>query len=138
MILDKDISVKITKRNINHYSIYIPGLKLGEIVSIDPSILQKNSNVLVKVKCDLCNTERTIKYQAYNKNINSSVDYPIYTCDKCSHIKIKNTNIKKYGVDYFSKTPDYLRKFKSTMIERYGVEHALQNENLKNKLKETN
>jgi len=139
MIIDQILEIKITKKNIHHYSIYFPNIQLKDIITIDvEKHLQKNSNVKLNVKCDICEIERSIKYQAYNKNINSCLDHPIYTCDKCSHIKLKNTNLKKYGVEYYSKTPEYNEKFKSTMVERYGVEHALQSEELKNKARKKN
>lgn len=139
MIIDQFLEIKISKKNISHYSIYFPNIKLKDVISINiEKHLQKNSNIVLNVKCDICYVERSIKYQAYTKNINSCSDHPIYTCDKCSHIKLKNTNIKKYGVEYYSKTKEYSEKFKSTMIERWGVEHALQNNDLKEKQKQTN
>jgi len=139
MIIDQTIEIKISKKNIYHYSIYFPNIKLKDVISIDiEKHLQKNSNIVINVKCDICYINRSIKYQAYTKNINSCPEYPIYTCDKCSHVKLKSTNIKKYGVEYYSKTQEYSEKFKSTMIRKYGVEHALQNEKFKNKAKETN
>jgi len=38
----------------------------------------------------------------------------------------KETMIKKYGVDNFSKTPEFLEKFKNTSLNRYGVEYPNQ------------
>ncbi len=139
MILDKFLQIKISKKNINHYVIFFPNIKIKDIITIDiEKHLQKNSNIKVNAECDICQTNRSIKYQSYTKNINSCPDHPIYTCDRCSHIKIKSFNKKKYGVEYFSQTKEYNEKFKSTMMERYGVEYALQNKELKEKAKKTN
>jgi hypothetical protein len=138
MILDELISVKITKKNLEHYLNYNKDIKLQDIIKIDPKNLQKSSNQIVNVACDICKTGRSIKYQAYYKNINSCPEHSIYTCDKCSHIKIKAFNRKKWGVDYYSQTEEYVDKFKKTMIERWGVEWALQSDELKNKVKQTN
>jgi hypothetical protein len=38
----------------------------------------------------------------------------------------KDTMTEKYGVDNFSKTPEFLEKFKKTSLERYGVEYPNQ------------
>src|SRR5574343_1222721 len=103
MILDQKIQVKITKKNLDYYLKYYPLIKLGDIIDVDILNLQKGSNLKINVKCDLCDEIRFIKYQAYNKNINSSKEYSIYTCDRCSHIKLKKTNLEKYGVEYYSK-----------------------------------
>jgi hypothetical protein len=98
MILNKFIEIKITKKNIDHFINFYKNIKLKDIIKIKPEQLQKGSNTVIDAKCDICGVERNIKYQAYYKNINSCEEYPIYTCDKCSHIKIKSYNIKKWGV----------------------------------------
>jgi hypothetical protein len=138
MIITKLVEIKITKRNINHFILFYKDIKLKDKIKIKPIELQKNSNIKIDVKCDICGVERNIKYQAYNKNINSCEEYPIYTCDKCSHVKIKQTNLKKYGVDHFSKTHEYNDKFTKTMVERYGVEYSTQSREIQEKIKQTN
>ncbi len=138
MVLNDFIVMKITKKNIGHYSLFYEGIKCKDIIKVSPENLQQNSNVFVDVKCDICGTERTLKYQAYTKNIRSCPEHPIYTCDKCSHIKIRAHNQKKWGVDYFSQTEEYTEKFKGTMKERWGVEYAMQSDVIKEKSKKTN
>jgi hypothetical protein len=138
MILDKYIEIKITKRNFPHFITFYKDIKLKDIVKVDPQNLQKSSGQFVNVACDVCSVNRRIKYQAYIKNISSCPEHPIYTCDKCSHIKIKEFNRKKWGVDYFSQTKEYTEKFKETMLDRWGVEYALQSDELKDKAKKTN
>ncbi len=138
MILNKFIELKITRKNIDHYINWYKDIKLGDIIKVDPNKLQKSCGYKIDVSCDICGVYRNIKFQAYTKNINSCTEYPIYTCDKCSHIKIKEYNKKKWGVEYYSQTKEYSDKFKSTMIERWGVEYALQSDVLKDKVKKTN
>lgn len=138
MILNKFIEIKITKKNIDHYINFYKNIKLKDIIKIKPEQLQKGSNTFIDTKCDICGIERNIKYQAYYKNINSCEEYTIYTCDKCSHIKIKSHNRRKWGVDYFSQTPEYTDKFKKTMKERWGVEYAQQSDIIREKTKSTN
>lgn len=123
MIIDKIIEVKIAKYNIEHYKNYFD-VKLGDLIKIDTELhLQKGSNKKINVKCDICEVQRYIKFQSYIFNINSCKEYKIYTCDKCSHIKIKEFNKNKYGVDYYSQHPDRNDRVKKTSVEKYGVEH---------------
>jgi hypothetical protein len=123
MILDKKLSIKIAKYNIEHYIKFFD-VNLGDIIEIDTELhLQKESNKKVNVKCDLCEGQRYIKYQAYTKNKERNEKFPIYTCDKCSHIKLKETNKEKYGVEYYSQHPERNDKVKKTSKEKYGVEH---------------
>jgi uncharacterized protein YlaI len=133
MILDKSINVKVTKQNIEHYSKFFD-VKLKDIIEINPSIhLSSGNNLKVNVKCDLCDTERFIKYQAYTKNKNSSKKYPIYTCDKCSHIKLKVTNLEKFGFEYYSQHPERNERVRNTSIEKFGYEHYSKTQEFKNK-----
>lgn len=123
MILDKKLEVKIAKYNIEHYIKFFD-VKLGDIIEIDTELhLQKESNKKINVKCDLCEEQRYIKFQAYTKNKERNEKFPIYTCDKCSHIKLKDTNKEKYGVEYYSKHPERNDKVKKTSKEKYGTEH---------------
>lgn len=124
MVIDKIIKIKISLKNIEHYSTFFDNLKLKDIIDIDPNLhLQRGSNIKVNVQCDICSLQRYIKYQAYYNNINSCPEYKIYTCDKCSHIKIKEYNKKKYGFDYYSQHPEMNERVKKTSIEKFGVEH---------------
>ena len=40
--------------------------------------------------------------------------------------KIKQTNLKNYGYEYYFQSDDYKEKTKSTNLEKYGTEHHLQ------------
>jgi hypothetical protein len=56
---------------------------------------------------------------------------------KSTKEKIKKTNQKKYGSDWFVQTEEFKEKAKDTMLERYGVENALQNKDIQRKQEET-
>jgi hypothetical protein len=80
-----------------------------------------------------------------DKNVVSIKDGYKSTCSiKCaandiSRIKkIKETCLKKFGTDNFSKTKEFIEKSKQTCLEKYGVEFSFQSENNKSKSKETN
>jgi len=61
-------------------------------------------------------------------------------CQDCSKengkIKIKNTSLKKYGVDCCLKRKDIRDKIKQTTLAKYGVEHNSQLERIKQQKKE--
>lgn len=137
MILDNKVKIKITRRNIDYFKQFYEKINLKDIIEIDTSQLQKNSNIKINVECDLCDIKRFIKYQAYSKNINSCLKYPIYTCDKCSHVKLKDYNKTHYGVDYYSQHPDRNDKIKKTCIDRYGVDHFSKTDSFKDKFNKT-
>ncbi len=135
MIIDKIIKVKISLKNIEHYSTFFDNLKLKDIIDIDPNLhLQRGSNIKVNVQCNICSLQRYIKYQAYYNNINSCPKYKIYTCDKCSHIKIKEYNKNKYGVEYYTQHPDRKDKVKKTLLEKYGVDSYSKTDEFKEKV----
>ena len=152
MIIDEKILVK----NSNYYK------KLGYIsdekyITIDINDLTKNSHIKVNAKCTYCETEKSIIYSAYNKNISTGP----YACSKCSYLKIKENNLKKYGVEntfqlkeskekskktnlekrgteFASQSIEFKEKVKQTNLEKYGVENAFQSDESKLKIKQTN
>ena len=54
-----------------------------------------------------------------------------------SKIKTKNSNIKKYGVDSFSKTDEYKQIIKETCLEKYKVDNVSKIKEIKQKKCET-
>ena len=75
------------------------------------------------------------------KYINVSIGYRKFCSRECSNIeskdKIKQTNIKKYGVGN-GHNKKVQEKCKQTSIEKYGCENPNQNEEIKEKIKRTN
>jgi len=135
MIKEKEINIKIVGRNLNHYKNLGYDCKVGDLVSVNINHIQKNSHRKITAICDNCGHENIISIQKYNKNYNN---YNIYTCKQCSNIKIKNTNNKKYGVDYPLQNKDIYNKLVQGNIEKYGVKNVFQLDDTKNKIKVTN
>lgn len=134
MILDENVKIKISKKNIEYYSKKF-NVKLKDILYICPNELQRGSNKKIKVKCDNCDDENIVKYYSYMNNIEN---WNIYLCSKCSDKykmeKIYKTNLEKYGVKIFTNR----EKSKKTNLEKYGVENVSQCKDIKEKKKETN
>ena len=63
-------------------------------------------------------------------------------CEKCSKengkIKIKETNIKRFGFENVMKNNEIKQKQKNTIIEKYGVEYISQLQEIKEQIKQTN
>lgn len=51
--------------------------------------------------------------------------------------KTKETMMKKYGADHYSKTQDYRDRVKKTSLEKYGVENAMKNEKIRQRQRES-
>ena len=51
--------------------------------------------------------------------------------------KIKDTNLKKYGVEFVSQVEEVKAKVRQTNLRRYGVEYGLKSEKIKEKSKQT-
>jgi hypothetical protein len=52
--------------------------------------------------------------------------------------KIKQSNLEKYGVEHVSQTPEFREKIKQTCVKRYGGENPMCSEEVKEKIKKTN
>jgi len=129
MILTKKIKIKSNKRYEEFgYDI----TKKTIIVNIEH--LAKGSNKIILAKCDYCGKEKHIKYSEYNNNIK---DNPKFSCGYiCGAKKLKENNLKKYGVESTMMLDDVKNKVKKTNLEKYGCEHNSQNENIKKNKKE--
>jgi hypothetical protein len=115
MILTKEINVGINYLNFEHYKNIGFDVKYNNKLIIPIEYLQKESNLKIDVKCDICDNKKTISYQKYNKNIDK---YGIYTCSViCSQFKIKATNLKKYGNENYVNTLEIKKRVK----EKYDI-----------------
>lgn len=153
-ILSTTIKIKWNHNTKNYYiNKGYSFSNFGEYFDVLIKDLPLSSRYEIRVKCDICEAERFLEYQFYNKNIKN---YNIYTCNnsKCSKIKNKKTcllkyddenynnkekyiktSLEKYGVDNPSKTKEVFEKRTKTNIERFGCENVFQNEEIKNKIK---
>lgn len=77
-------------------------------------------------KVNFCNRDKTWKY----------LDFCSTTCgsnNKETQEKYKNTNIKKYGIDNYSKTDEYKNYMINKNREKYGVDWYQQSYDFKHK-----
>ena len=160
MILDKEVSFIIRPIHLRHLkNLGYKNLKVGSEIIVPVEHLTKGSDILIKVKCDVCGKEKMLSYVKYNQNIKNQ-NY--YSCSsKCARKKVKNTNInifgvenpfqnedikekikqknlKKYGTEYYVQTENFKNKNRQINLERYGVESPLQNKEVREKIRQTN
>lgn len=92
--------------------------------------LTKGSKKRVMVLCEYCNNE----YDAVYKNILNSRDVISKdACIKCKYLKMKECNLKKYGVENAFQRSEVKDKIK----DNYGGKNWVETEEFKNKYKET-
>jgi len=135
MILDKEVKLSISSKNIEHYLELGYKIKNCDKITVPIEHLTEGSNVIINVQCDICEKKYTIKYYRYLENYNK---YQIFTCQKCNVVKREKTCLTLYGETNVSKIENVKSKRKKTMTERFGVEHALQSKELKEKSHQTN
>jgi hypothetical protein len=136
VIKEKELKVLITRRNITFYK--NKGYKLNDIDTeylIKIEDINRNSHQKITAICELCSVETIIKLHKYYDNKNRC---GYYGCKKCSRIKFKQTNMKKYGVDNPMKTQEMKDKIENNNIEKYGVKTTLLEKNTKEKIINTN
>ena len=109
---------------------------LNKIIKRDKAILEKDYQIEdiesreTKIKficsCGEKNCEKT--FRMLNESIGAF-------CKKCinyiAKYKIKQTCIKKYGVEHHSQNAEVIEHTQQTCLKKYGVKHPLQNKNVK-------
>ena len=96
----------------------------------------KNNDFNIRV-CPICGNPVKFYHKEY-----------VITCSKKCHKeyfnsdvrrnKLKETCLKKYGVENFSKSKEFIQKSKETSLHKYGTEYYQQTEEYKKRAKKTN
>jgi len=136
MIIDDIVKIKKNPTNTNYYNNLNYEVNSDKYFEVHVKDLPKNSHVNIRVKCDLCKTEKTISYCSYRRNIENN-EKNIYTCIKCSKIKSKKTNLLRYGTEYPIQNENIKKKRKENNIKKYGVDETAKLKKSIDKVKET-
>jgi hypothetical protein len=135
MIKEKTLEVKGHSRNIKYYSSKGYDIKVGKVIEVKIEDLSKGTTFKVSCLCDKCEAE-TIKefreYYNYTKGLTES-----YYCKKCKSIKSEKTNLSKYGVKNPMQNQEIKDKLKNSLMDKYGVDHYSKTEEYKTKFKQT-
>jgi len=122
--------LNITKYNINLYKNF-GELRIG-INFIPIELLSKGSHNYVEVKCDNCGKINSTMYKSYLKFTNNMQEK--YYCKSCNNIKVKKTNLERYGVECNSQ----LFSNKEKVTEKWKLKNEDDIENIQIKRKQTN
>lgn len=143
MLLTKNVEIKWHGSNTKYFKSFIldngeckyPYTGQGEEFTVEVNDLNKHSRAQVEVMCDYCESIISKPYRHYLKG---RKDIQKDSCRKCSHLKVKEVNLLKYGYEYYTSTKEFREKAKKTNIDRYGVPYPIQTKAVKEKIKQTN
>jgi len=123
MILNKEIEI-ILGYKLDHYAaLGYKNVKSGNKLIVKVEDLPLKCKYIIHVKCDICEKEKNIEYFSYIRNIKK---YNFYTCIKCAPAKIKQTNLKKYGVENIFQCKEIKDKITQSNLIKHGVEYTSQ------------
>lgn len=132
ILIDKTISIKITKKNIEYYAKKGYKVELGKELIIDTLDLQPGSEKRVKCICHYCGKEIEKMFCDYIKSPEK------VCCLNCRGKKIKNIVQEKYGVDNVMQLDSSKEKIKNSCLKKYGVENPMQSKEIRQKAIATN
>jgi len=130
MIKEKEIPIKITKRNITFYKNL--GYKIDNfntVINVKIDDVNKNSKQKITAICEECGEENITSVYNYYDNVKRG---GYYGCRKCSNKKYKKTCKDKYGVDTTLKS----EKVKNKILNNKIVLNNFNKEKLSIKEKE--
>lgn len=155
MIIGDCARVKWNARNKKYFEslgyVYT-GINTELIVKICD--LKPYSNAIISVKCDYCNKDvwetTWNQYQLTHKRTIINKD----ACNNCLQIKIKESNLEKYGVEHYTQlesvkkefsknqkiiqnTDEVKTKIVNSNLKKYGVTCALKLDEYQQKYKDT-
>ena len=131
MLLTKSIKIKVTSNMCKYYRDKGYIFNCNDVIEVDISDLPPQSNYRVLVKCECCGKEYYMPYYTFYKCGG------VVCCKSCKYSKIKETNIKKYGVPNVFQNKDIQDKQKQTVSNKYGVNNVFANKEVQEKIKNT-
>jgi len=139
MVLTKTVLINWNKRNKKYYinKGYVFTQYNDEFEVKVEDVSKGNSDIYVDVLCDYCFINTTNKkYQDYIKQNEKAIIHKD-CCKKCQSLKVKESNLLKYGVESTNSLNEVSNKRKNTCLDKYGVENTFQSEEIKDKIKNT-
>lgn len=136
MILDEYIDVTIINNQMPYYrSKGYKFNKKGEVIRVKIEDMPHNSNRKIRVKCDLCGTEKIISIQNYYKSYDNQA---YYCCADCARIKQNTIMRERYGTTIPYQVEAIKEKGKQTLLNHYGVTNPMYSDSIKKTLTESN
>ena len=109
-LVTKDVMITINKWNINHFKkLGYQNLILNHKWIVPVEHLMRYSSVKIECKCVFCNKIQVITFQKYMLNYERS---GYYSCRHCNNETLKETMMKKYGVNNSAYIEEFINKKK--------------------------
>jgi hypothetical protein len=130
MKTEKLVEVKIMKSNIDFYQNKgYDNLNINKYNLIKSKDVLTGSGVKIYVTCENCSTERYITSVNYHYQVKKS---GYYVCQKCNNVKVRETNLKRYGSPCALQNKEVKIKSKKTLLNKYGVDNISKSPDVKN------
>ena len=109
-----ELKISLKKSIINHYLELGYKIKNKNEITAYTTDLHIGSSEIVTVVCDNCKKDLRIKFKIYHESTirNNSI---LYYCKECKYCRIKETNLKKYGVENVMMLKDISKKVSETI-----------------------
>ena len=153
MIVTEKVLIEVNNKNLKIFrKKFGSDIEIG-LNEISVRDLSKGSHFKLEVKCDSCGVIKTIEWRAYLKFTKDESE--IYCCQKCNNVKVRKTNLEKYGVvcnSQLESNKEMVRKkwenktdeerniisaiTKETNNIKYGYSYYSQTEEFKNRFRE--
>lgn len=138
MLITETVIIKWNAKIKKHYTdLGYKFTKMKDEFSVNVNDLTSGSNVYVDVQCDYCGRFYHKHWNNYIQENKKSIIHKD-ACNKCKHLKAKESVENTYGVKNVFQLDDIKRKIAETNIDRYGAKNPFQSEIIKNKIVETN
>lgn len=140
-LIIEDIEIKTNCRGLSQYKKigYTDFVRNGGncfTLTVKSSDVLPASKTKVHVQCDYCGKIVETTMRLYTCAM-TKVHTHKYACHDCEGKKIMDSCLDKYGC-HFTQTKEYQEQRIKDNMEKYGVPYALQSQEVKDKIKETN
>lgn len=135
-IVSEYIDLKISMKNIEWLNSKGYFGELKEVIKIYWEDLPPFSKKELTFKCDYCSCNFNRLYSAYNRHKEKSPTNT-HACRDCKSEKIKDSNLKKYGVENVMQVSEHKESLENSMMKKYGVINYSMTDEWKNKIIET-
>jgi len=145
MLLDTEVEVIITPRNVNHYKnmgYIIPTIiseisgnevtQMGAHITVKVSDLSNGSKVKIHCSCDNCGKVQEISYVSWKQRTHLELGDLCKSC--ATKVKLPQIMEEEYGCSNAANISCFIDKKKNTNLQKYGVEWAIASKQVREEI----